>query len=474
MGLYISTKRITKAKTIFVLVATFALVVIPTFIGIRSSLNAHAESIPPQFINSPHYVHANTTDNNDTAAEIAFYPGTTRIEIIVDDGQTQTYGDSPTAPLAALPEGANKIDLRLRLAPGRHTISGVAVVDGQRVPIRGGNGEESGEAVVYALDTPTVSYETPTVNKQSFNSSVSPVRVKIDDEFEQLKSVTFSLYAGEPDETDSYALGDFVLDRTLCNTTTKDIAICDITSAANWKNLAEGTYFVKLKTSTKAEDDRHPDGVNDEAHWSLPFIIDNTAPAATINGPLSVIGGETIRVQGSTDKSASEATLYVDDAAMGPAVIAEDGSWTYDLKADLTLGDHKVKIIAKDSAGNTNEAAMTLTVNPFVPALAEVQKVNDAAVGLTTPFAVPQALSKEDIPPAPNSNTNTDTAVLGAQDVQDPKADQSKLIAAVAPSTEGWKLFGITWFWWIIMGLTVVVAGSWLLASKRQYATEKI
>ena len=481
MGLYIDSKRVTRAKAIFVLVAVFALVAIPTFMGIRA-LNAKAASTPPQFLSSPHYVHASTTDNNDTAAEIAFYPGTTRLEIIVDDGQVRTYGDSPDAQSAALPAGANKIDLRLRLAPGRHTISGVAVVDGDRMPIRGSNGEESGEAVVYALDAPTVSYVTPTTDKRAFNSSISPVRVKVDDEFNQFKDLTFSLFTGKPGDVDSHWMRDLTLTRAQCSLELKDFAICDITGASNWENLAEGTYFVKLETSTKAEDKagdtQHPDGISseDSNYWSLPFTIDNTAPTATINGPLSMVGGETVTVKGTIDPTALGATLYMDDNAEGSVVIT-NGTWSYDLTTDK-VGDHKLTVVAKDAAENPSDAKAadaitTLTVNPFVPSPAIVQQVNDAASGLSAPFAVPPALTQVEVPPAIGANTNADTAVLGAKTAEDPKVDQN-VIAAVAPSSEGWKLFGIAWFWWIIIGALMAGITSWTLANRRQYAVETI
>ena len=481
MGLYIDSKQMIRAKIILALVAAFVLVAIPTFVGFKSSLNVRAAGTPPIFVNSPRYVHANTPENtHDIAAEIEFYPGTTQVHLAVDNVPVppQDVSDPGTQPLST---GSNRIQVRMPFAPGAHTITGTAVVDGQEVPIRGSNGDDFGVAVIYALDTPSANYEVPVPSKRSFNSTTSPVQVKIDDEFKQFKSLAFSLYTGEPGDADSQKLGDFTLTREDCNTQIEGFVVCDIAGASNWKELTEGTYFVKLKTSTKAEDGQHPDGISaeDSASWSLPFTVDTTPPGATINGPLSVTGGETIKVQGTIDKSASEGTLYVDDDAMGPAVISDDGSWTYDLKANLSLGDHKIKILAKDPADNTNiatiETATTiLTVNPFIPAPADVQKVNDAAVGLTTPFAVPESLTKEDIPPAPTSNTNADTAVLGAEDAKDSKTDRSNVIAAVAPSAEGWKLFGIAWFWWVILGVILVIVGSWALASRRQYATENI
>jgi hypothetical protein len=462
------------------LVAAFALVAIPTFVGVRSYV-ARAETPAPQFIDSPRYVHANTAANqHDIAAEIEFFPGTTQVKLEVDNVPVPDEDvDDPTEP-STLSSG-NMIRLRMPFTPGGHTITGTATVDGQKVAIRGSDGKGSGTAIVYAIDAPALDYIVPTPSKRSFNSNVSPVQVKIDNEFDQFKNLEFSLYTGAPGDAHNVKINDFTLSRDQCDL--KQIvgsAICDITKASNWKKLDEGMYFVKLKSSTKAEDGQHADGISpeDDKAWSLSFTIDDTAPTATIEGPLSVIGGENITVKGKIDPSASEATLYVDGDAKGLAARGENDTWSYDLKADLTIGDHKVKLVAKDPADNTNAltidtATTALTVNPFIPSKADVQQVNDAAVGLTTPFPVPQALTKEDIPPAPVA-TNSDMAVLGAQDAMNSKIDQEKVIAAVAPSGEGWKLFGVAWFWWFLGAISLIGISSWALASRRQYAMEHI
>lgn len=44
--------------------------------------------------------------------------------------------------------------------------------------------------------------------------------------------------------------------------------------------------------------------------------------------------------------------------------------------------------------------------------------------------------------------------------MKSPVADHAPV--AAVPTTSGWKLFGLLWYWWVLLSASVMVAGRWL------------
>jgi hypothetical protein len=443
MGLRIQRGRFIKTRIVLFLAIAFALLAQPFFTHFQTFKAYADESSPqaPRFINGPHYVKAGVPGNDaGIAAEIEFDAGTSRLELNIDDtavnsgGSPEEYGATP---------GANKINLHIgSLEPGKHTISGTATVNGTDVQIQGG------PAIVYALDMPIAEYITPTDAQQAFKPSDNPVKVKINDEFSQFTDAELDLYKVTPENPP----GEFVQKYTFlkddqrsdCDPTGDGFVYCNIDRAPEWAALGEGTYFVKLKT--------YGIQFSDSAYWSHSFTIDKTPPPVKIDGPFSVIGGETVALNGTIDLSAIEATVYVDGKPDGTATLDGTGKWTYDLKANLSLGDHKVSVSAKDSAENTSDpeaSVTTLTVQPFMPPAAAVTPVVESAIGLTDPFPMIKESEAELNKTAVAKTGVSDIAALDKKTTKDPAVDQN--VVPIAATSEGWKLFGIAWYWLLLI-----------------------
>ena len=93
-----------------------------------------------------------------------------------------------------------------------------------------------------------------------------------------------------------------------------------------------------------------------------PVVKDKTAPVVKIDSPVagSVSGAVTISTQASDNSGAAgiTQTLSIDGAAVATgkgATLAY--SWQ---TATVKLGNHKLKVVAKDAAGNS--ASVTVTV----------------------------------------------------------------------------------------------------------------
>ncbi|MFI5212536.1 MAG: hypothetical protein ACHQTE_01070 [Candidatus Saccharimonadales bacterium] len=67
---------------------------------------------------------------------------------------------------------------------------------------------------------------------------------------------------------------------------------------------------------------------------------------------------------------------------------------------------------------------------------------------------------------AQNTPTN-DTAILGTKTASQPSASDATA-AAIAPSSQGWKIFGIAWYWWLLLIAAVAAAAYWIAAAKRR------
>jgi hypothetical protein len=478
MGLQLQRGKFIKTRIVLFITIAIALLAVP-FSAHLQTPKAYADESDfetPRFINSPHYVRANTVDDgnpatlddHDIAVEIEFYEGTERIDLYIDD---QPVGEpANTLDQTALnqgdqiegEEGANKIIVRMPFAPGLHTVRGVAyLTDGSHTDI-------DGPSIVYALDAPTAEYVTPTTEQQAFKTSTNPVKVKIDDEFSQFANAEFALFRGTS-ENPGESLGAFTLSRAECDATEGGFIYCNLDQASGWPSLDEGTYFVKLKTSTKAETSGHSQGIafEDQTHWSHSFVVDNTAPVVTIGGPLSVVGGEHITVSGTIGTSAVEATVYVDGEPSGVATLDGAGKWAYDLKADLSIGDHKVSVSAKDAAENTSDSEVsetTLTVQPFMPPAAAVTPVAALASGLTDPFPTIKESVIELNQASSAKGQASDIGALDKKTMKTPVVDQNAVL--IASTAEGWKLFGIAWYWLLL--IPAVLGGvAWLIGKIR-------
>lgn len=89
-------------------------------------------------------------------------------------------------------------------------------------------------------------------------------------------------------------------------------------------------------------------------------------------------------------------------------------------------------------------------------------------------FNAPSAVidgSNSQPPVATNESDDEDGDILGTATTANPAANA----AVVAPSTEGWKIFGLAWYWWLAIAAGMI--GAWLMiaaAIRRMRGTEAV
>jgi hypothetical protein len=276
--------------------AVTAAIAIPPFAGLAANRMVGATATPDlskiRFLAAERYVRADTA--GDLAANLVTYNATTQVHFIVD-GDTE----NPIAGSDFGAQGKNFHQWRLTagLAAGKHTITA-------KVEIGDTWYDATGTVTAYSLDMPTASYVFPNAQRSIFRSGDNPLRVKVDDEFDQLKNVSYSIYHYD---TATNKIGDhvgtFKVDRADCDLRQAgNYVLCDAAAADGWTPLTDdGAYIAKLTTNSLANN-----GVRTamKDYWTQ-FYIDDTKPAVT---DLQIDGQATVKDSLAVSANAADST----------------------------------------------------------------------------------------------------------------------------------------------------------------------
>lgn len=249
-------------------IAVTAVVAVPPFINLAANHIAGATATPDitkiRFISAERYVRGNNA--GDLSAQLVTYNTTTDVKFYVDGD-----GDHPITGQKHGAQGAGYDQWRLytALSAGKHTVTA-------KVEIGDTWYDATGTVTVYSLDMPSLSYVYPNDQSNIFRPSDNPLRIKADDEFDQLKYVSYSIYKYD---TDAHKAGDYIgifqVDRDQCDLRQAgNYALCDADASDTWAALGEGAYLAKLTTNTKANNGAR---TADQDYW-VTFYVDDTRP----------------------------------------------------------------------------------------------------------------------------------------------------------------------------------------------------
>jgi len=156
--------------------------------------------------------------------------------------------------------------------------------------------------------------------------------------------------------------------------------------------------------------------------------------------------GEVVPLEAGADATAASAFLYMWDTTA------------------VTNGVYTLRFYGIDAAGNESVLIRTVRVNnepgggslivtqplPADPLLEQLSRQ------LTQPFVLPEPLN---LTPAETTTMTDEVSDLTSRAAPIlPVTDQNaKLVAAVAPTEAGWRIFGVLWYWWFLLILTVAV-----------------
>lgn len=263
--------------------------------------------------------------------------------------------------------------------------------------------------------------------------------------------------------------------------------------------IADGMVYFEVDTDVATYQDgmhqiaiisRSQAGVED-AHTFI-VGVDNTEPSVPlVAAPTSATRGSMPKITGTAEVG-TEVTVYIDGVVQpGVVTVADDGTWAYST-ADDTFDEarnYKIQAVAKDAAGNRSKEIGDQENEGLVVAVTEdrPQWLGADSGGVIThpldtvatvapilnPFtrsffgvAVDDLVDSDR--PQEASVVPTESAILGAQDVKKNVAATSK---PVEVSESGWKLFGVAWFWYVVLfaGISMVL---WMIATIRRRTAE--
>ena len=112
----------------------------------------------------------------------------------------------------------------------------------------------------------------------------------------------------------------------------------------------------------------------------------------------------------------------------------------------LAVGSYAFTITATDTAGNVTNGSATLTISPAVPAI-------------TGPAAAVLGADTD------SDNSANAADVAGASD--------DKTAAAVNSDANQGKIFGLAWYWWILILAALAVIGWFIAAAIRRRNEEQ-
>lgn len=237
------------------------------------------------------------------------------------------------------------------------------------------------------------------------------------------------------------------------------------------------------------------DVAGNKSAWSAVWnmTIDTQAPTLMVNTPYD---GE---VFGGVGKKQITVTSYMEDAwglqqyfiDINPAVsplLSEETEETEEETPELATsasldviaifnaddfedGEYVITVRVTDKAGNVTEENRTIVIQHatvVVPGQGSDAATSDDSdvlaqltQRLTQPFSVPYSFASS------TGGSQTSQEVLGLEDGNEDDVASGEQIVAAAPSTEGWKLFGVAWYWWLLLVAIVGVASAWIVRRVR-------
>lgn len=210
------------------------------------------------FIGDQRYIRAN--NGVDVASAVRVPNGASAVRFNFD-GATDFNGVSGYEHIQAgqWPNGAG--DRQFRVAPslpgGQYAVTAEFQMNSTWYPVTGSN-------TIYSIDQPTALYVTPSPSRTVFRPSDNPVRLRVEDQFNQFSRMIVTVNGIQHtvlrDQCDLRQAGNYLF--------------CDVKTASTWVPLAEGTYTASTTTYTRANN--RVDNL-----ISLPFTIDGALPTVS-------------------------------------------------------------------------------------------------------------------------------------------------------------------------------------------------
>lgn len=219
------------------------------------------------------------------------------------------------------------------------------------------------------------------------------------------------------------------------------------------------TYLITLDATDKA---------GNTAHTEVSVEVDNTPPTVTVGGGDIIVKSGSISPTTTADDTHGIASYSWTADADNPAVLDFDATVAEPTFTPSVEGPYVFYLAVADGLGNVTTKqfafsyAKELETVPLPTAKDPTDTLVDqspSTVAVATKNANPTVLSARDEIPA-----SDDTGVLGSTVTAPGDIPPTTTVATIAPTTGGWSIFGVLWYWWlVIIGLLI---SAWVVIKK--------
>lgn len=224
--------------------------------------------------------------------------------------------------------------------------------------------------------------------------------------------------------------------------------------------LIDGEHVLRLSSK---------DAYGNQGEQIKSFTVDKTPPQISP----SVVEGQTLKGMVQLELTATEAhplsygititdsggvALKLEESSLGGEseefFAANTFKYDWDTKK-VSDGRYRVQFFGKDRAGHEALVVRTVTVDNVASGFGTVfpGQLNDPLLDqfskqLAQPFPTPRIF---DSFISTNVTENVDETTLDPSQIAVPETDRNAKTVAVAPSENGWRIFGVGWYWWLIL-----------------------
>ena len=248
----------------------------------------------------------------------------------------------------------------------------------------------NGSGTTFSINPPTVSYVIPSGSGNYVKFSDNPLRVRVEDQYNQFKQVKYEIY-----NTSDVLQATHIVLRNDCDLRQAgNYLLCDVKNSATWSALTDGTYYAKATTYTMANN-RFDNLVSDN------FIVDNAKPVVSnvmITNPVAYFTTHIDMSADTSDNNALDTAKFfitaprVSDGACdgnGAHVVENIESLggvssitaTTSLNLRVSNGTHCVNVSAKDFASNNSNIVGRIKVE--IDNIAPETTINSNPASLT-------------------------------------------------------------------------------------------
>jgi hypothetical protein len=224
--------------------------------------------------------------------------------------------------------------------------------------------------------------------------------------------------------------------------------------------VPSGSYLITLDASDKA---------GNTAHTEVSVEVDNTPPDVTVEGGDVIIKVGSISPTTTADDAHGIASYTWTAKADNPGILDFDATAAEPTFTPDVEGSYVFYVDVADGLGNVTTKQFTfgyaqeLATVPLPtesdPTTSLVDQSPSTVPVTTRASTHPTILSARDEIPV-----SDDTGVLGKTVTAPRDIASTTTVATIAPTSRGWSIFGILWYWWlVIIGLIVSV---WAIVKK--------